>query len=187
MNNATNDATQFWAREKNRAVRARWGLCGRSDQRWFVLTQKRTIRNAASLAQYVREAGAGGEKADQVVPVIDHWHVDAKASGTMMMVMIGRTLFVMRVAGNIMMMLLFVRGDCKIAGIGRKGSAVHADEHAENHNDLEKDTHVAAPKIAGRGCGSRHFGPGPFLDMIRHRGLVEACLLLVAMARCGRC
>ena len=94
-NNATNDATQWWAREKTRAVRARWGLSGRLDQRWFVLTQKRTIRNATPLVLHARETGARGEKLNHMVPLIDHRHGGAKASGAVMVVMIRGALFVM--------------------------------------------------------------------------------------------
>jgi hypothetical protein len=94
-NNATNDATQWWAREKTRAVRARWGLSGRSDQRWFVLTQKRTIRNAAPLVLHARETGARGEKLNHMVPLIGHRHGGAKASSAVMVVMIRGALFVM--------------------------------------------------------------------------------------------
>jgi hypothetical protein len=42
---------------------------------------------------------------------------------------------------------------------------VHADEHAENHDGLEKESHIDAPKISDRFSGSRHFAPAPFLDM----------------------
>jgi hypothetical protein len=35
---------------------------------------------------------------------------------------------------------------------------VHADEHAENHDSLEKESHIDLPKIGDRARGSRHFG-----------------------------
>jgi hypothetical protein len=35
---------------------------------------------------------------------------------------------------------------------------VHADEHAENHDSLEKESHIDLPKIGDRTRGSRHFG-----------------------------
>ena len=115
-----------------------------------------------------------------------------------MVVMIGRAFVFMRIAWArvvvvvvvvvvMMVMTVLVHGGHDIAGIGREGATVHADEHAEHHDGLEEESHIDAPKIGDRACGSRHFGPAPFLDMIRQRGLVEACLLLVAMARCGRC
>lgn len=78
-------------------------------------------------------------------------------------------------------------GGHDIAGVGRKESAVHADEHAEHHDGFEKNSHVDTPKIDFRACGSRHFGPGPFLDIIRHRGFVVLCLLPMAMASCDLC
>jgi hypothetical protein len=92
-------------------------------------------------------------------PLIDHRHGGAKASGAVMVVMIRGALFVMRVARSVMIvvMLMLVRGGDKIAGVDRKASAVHADEHAENHNDLEKDSHVDALKIVGMVAGSSHF------------------------------
>ena len=78
-----------------------------------------------------------------------------------MVVMIRGALFVMRVARSVMIvivvMLMLVRGGDKIAGVDRKGSAVHADEHAENHNDLEKDSHVDAPQDRRHGRGVKSF------------------------------
>jgi hypothetical protein len=74
----------------------------------------------------------------------------------------------------VMIVTVLVDGGHDIAGIGRKGAAVHADEHAENHDSLEKESHIDLPKIGDRACGSRHFGPAPFLDMSRQRGLVVA-------------
>ena len=86
----------------------------------------------------------------------------------------------------VMIMTVLVDGGHDIAGGGRKGSAVHADEHAEHYDGLEENSHVDSPKIDVRACRSRHFGPGPFLDIIWHRGFVVACLLPMAIARCGR-
>ena len=99
-----------------------------------------------------------------MVPVIDHRHDDAKASGTVMVVMIGRALLVMRIAWArvvvivVMIVTVLVDGGHDIAGIGHEGAAVHADEHADNHDGLEKESHIDAPKIGGRARGSRHFG-----------------------------
>ena len=96
----------------------------------------------------------------------------------------------------IVVMLMLVRGGDKIAGVDRKGSAVHADEHAENHNDLEKDSHVDAPKIVGTAVGSSHFKSSrPWmdgatawlrLDTITPCVFIFACLFLSAKASCGR-
>ena len=97
-----------------------------------------------------------------MVPVIDHRHAGAKASGTVMVVMIGRALLVMRIAWArvvvVMIVTVLVHGGHDIAGIGHEGAAVHADEHADNHDGLEKESHNDAPKIGGRAHGSRHFG-----------------------------
>lgn len=87
----------------------------------------------------------------------------------------------------VMIVTVLVNGGHDIAGVGREGAVVHADEHAEHYDGLEENSHVDAPKIDVRACGSRHFGPGPFLDIIRHRGFVEVCLLPLAMAFCDRC
>jgi hypothetical protein len=95
-----------------------------------------------------------------MVLVIDHRHAGAKASSTVMMVMIGRALLVMRIAWArvVVTVLVLVHGGHDIAGIGREGAAVHADEHADNHDGLEKESHIDAPKIGGTARGSRHFG-----------------------------
>ena len=97
-----------------------------------------------------------------MVPVIDHRHAGAKASSTVMMVMIGRAFVFMRIAWArvvvVMIVTVLVDGGHDIAGIGREGAAVHADEHAGNHDGLEKESHIDAPKIGGRARGSRHFG-----------------------------
>ena len=124
-----------------------------------------------------------------MVTLIDHRHDAAETSGTVMVVMIRWAWFVMRSAGHgvLMMMIVLMHLCDDIAGVGCKGSTVHANEHAENHDGLEKNSHVVAPKIDLRACGSRHFAPGPFLDMIRHRGFVEICLLPLVMAFCDRC
>jgi hypothetical protein len=58
----------------------------------------------------------------------------------------------------VMIVTVLVDGGHDIAGIGRKGAAVHADEHAENHDSLEKESHIDLPKIGDRTRGSRHFG-----------------------------
>jgi hypothetical protein len=63
----------------------------------------------------------------------------------------------------VMIVTVLVDGGHDIAGGGREGSAVHADEHAEHYDGLEENSHVDAPKIDVRACGSRHFGPGLFL------------------------
>ena len=152
------------ARGKNRAIRARWGLKDRSDQGRFVLTQKRTIGNAFPFVAHARKAEAWSEKSDRMVPVIDHRHAGAKASGTVMVVMIGRAFVFMRIAWArvvvvvVMIVTVLVHGGHDIAGIGHEGAAVHADEHADNHDGLEKESHNDAPKIGGRAHGSRHFG-----------------------------
>ncbi len=152
------------ARGKNRAMRARWGLKDRSDQWRFVLTQIRTIGNAFPFVAHTRKAEAWREKSDRMVPVIDHRHAGAKASGTVMVVMIGRALLVMRIAWArvvvvvVMIVTVLVHGGHDIAGIGHEGAAVHADEHADNHDGLEKESHNDAPKIGGRAHWSRHFG-----------------------------
>ena len=81
-----------------------------------------------------------------------------------MMVMIGRAFVFMRIAWArvivivMMVMTVLVHGGHDIAGIGREGAAVHADEHADNHDGLEKESHIDAPKIGGTARGSRHFG-----------------------------
>ena len=79
-----------------------------------------------------------------------------------MMVMIGRAFVFMRIAWArvvvVMIVTVLVDGGHDIAGIGREGAAVHADEHADNHDGLEKESHNDAPKIGGRARGSRHFG-----------------------------
>jgi hypothetical protein len=99
-----------------------------------------------------------------MVLVIDHRHAGAKASGTVMMVMIGRAFVFMRIAWArvvvivMMAMTVLVHGGHDIAGIGREGAAVHADQHAEHHDGLEEESHIDAPKIGDRACGSRHFG-----------------------------
>jgi hypothetical protein len=99
-----------------------------------------------------------------MVLVIDHRHAGAKASGTVMMVMIGRAFVFMRIAWArvvvivMMAMTVLVHGGHDIAGIGREGAAVHADQHAENHDSLEKESHIDLPKIGDRTRGSRHFG-----------------------------
>jgi hypothetical protein len=98
-----------------------------------------------------------------MVPVIDHRHAGAKASGTMMVV-IERAFVFMRIAWArvivvvVMIVTLLVDRSHDIAGIGREGAAVHADEHAENHDCLEKKSHIDAPNIGDRTRGSRHFG-----------------------------
>lgn len=103
-----------------------------------------------------------------MVPVIDHRHDEAKASGTVMVV-IERAFLVMRIAWArvimvvVMLVTVLVHGGHDIAGVGREGAAVHADEHAENHDGLEKESHIDAPKISDRSSGSRHFGPVLFL------------------------
>jgi len=125
-----------------------------------------------------------------MISVIDHRHAAAKATGTVMVVMIGRAWFIMRIAGTrvfaVMIVTVLVGGGHDIAWIGRKRAAVHADECAEHQDDLEEDSHNDEPKIGDMADGSRHFGPGPFLDIIRHRGFVATCLLPMAIARCGR-
>jgi hypothetical protein len=99
-----------------------------------------------------------------MVLVIDHRHAGAKASSTVMMVMIGRAFVFMRIAWArvvvivMMAMTVLVHGGHDIAGIGREGAAVHADQHAEHHDGLEEESHIDAPKIGGRAHGSRHFG-----------------------------
>ena len=81
-----------------------------------------------------------------------------------MVVMIGRAFVFMRIAWArvvvivVMIVTVLVHGGHDIAGIGREGAAVHADEHADNHDGLEKESHNDAPKIGGRARGSRHFG-----------------------------
>lgn len=83
-----------------------------------------------------------------------------------MMVMIARALLVMRIAWArvmvvmivVMIVTVLVDGGHDIAGVGREGAAVHADEHAENHDGLEENSHVDAPNIGVIACGSRHFG-----------------------------
>lgn len=156
------------ARGKNRAMRARGGASGRSDQGRFVLTQKWTIGNAFPIVAQARQAEARREKSDRMVPVIDHRHDEAKASGTVMVV-IERAFLVMRIAWArvimvvVMLVTVLVHGGHDIAGVGREGAAVHADEHAENHDGLEKESHIDAPKISDRSSGSRHFGPVLFL------------------------
>ena len=81
-----------------------------------------------------------------------------------MMVMIGRAFVFMRIAWTrvvvivVMIVTMLVHGGHDIAGIGREGAAVHADEHADNHDGLEKESHIDASKIGGRARGSRHFG-----------------------------
>jgi hypothetical protein len=84
-----------WAREKNRAIRARGGLRVRSDQWWLVLTQKRTVGNAFPFVLHARQAEAWREKSDRMISVINHWHTAAEASGTVMVVMIGRAFVLM--------------------------------------------------------------------------------------------
>lgn len=145
-------------------MRARWGASGRSDQWRFVLTQIRTIGNTFPIVAHARKAEAWREKSDRMVLVIDHRHAGAKASGTVMMVMIGRAFVFMRIAWArvvvivMMAMTVLVHGGHDIAGIGREGAAVHADQHAEHHDGLEEESHIDAPKIGDRACGSRHFG-----------------------------
>jgi type IV secretory pathway VirB2 component (pilin) len=180
-------------------MRARWGLKDRSDQGRFVLTQKRAIGNAFPFVAHARQAEAWREKSDRMVLVIDHRHAGAKASGTVMVVMIGRAFVFMRIAWArvvvvvVMIVTVLVHGGHDIAGIGHEGAAVHADEHADNHDGLEKESHNDAPKIGGRAHWSRHFRnikarccsergakgfsrfrSGPFLDMIAHDGFVVA-------------
>jgi hypothetical protein len=100
-----------------------------------------------------------------MIPVIDHRHTAAEASGTVMMVMIARALLVMRIAWArvmvvvivVMIMTVLVDGGHDIAGVGREGTAVHADEHAENHDGLEENSHVDAPNFGVMACGSRDF------------------------------
>lgn len=79
-----------------------------------------------------------------------------------MMVMIRRTWFIMRIAWArvfvVVVMIVIVDGCHDIAGVGRERAAVHADEHAENHDDFEKNSHIDAPKIGDMADGSRHFG-----------------------------
>ena len=79
-----------------------------------------------------------------------------------MMVMIGRAFVFMRIAWArvvvVMIVTVLVHGGHDIAGIGREGAAVHADEHADNHDGLEKESHIDAPKIGDSARGSRHFG-----------------------------
>jgi len=80
------------------------------------------------------------------------------------MVVIERAFVLMRIAWArvivvvVMIVTVLVHGGHDIAGIGREGAAVHADEHADNHDGLEKESHIDAPKIGGRALGSRHFG-----------------------------
>lgn len=108
-----------------------------------------------------------------------------------MMVLIRRAILFVRIARAMivvvlgMIMTMLVHGGGHVARVGRKWAAVQADEHAENQDGLEENSHIDAPKIDVRACGSRHFGP--VLDMIRHRGFVVICLLPVAMALCDRC
>jgi hypothetical protein len=83
------------AHGKNRAMRARWGASGRSDQWWFVLTQKRTVGNAFPFVLHARQAEAWREKSKRMVLLINHRHATAKASGTVMVVMIGRAFVLM--------------------------------------------------------------------------------------------
>ena len=98
-----------------------------------------------------------------MIPVIDHRHAGAKASGTVMVVMIARALLVMRIAWArvvvvvVMIVTVLVHGGHDIAGIGHEGSTVHADEHAKNHDGLEENSHIDSPKIGDRARGSRHF------------------------------
>ncbi len=101
-----------------------------------------------------------------MVTLIDHRHDAAETSGTVMVVMIRWAWFVMRSAGHgvLMMMIVLMHLCDDIARVGCKGSTVHANQHAENHDGLEKNSHVVAPKIDLRACGSRHFAPpGLFL------------------------
>lgn len=87
------------------------------------------------------------------------------------MVVIERAFVFMRIAWArvimvvVMLVTVLVHGGHDIAGVGREGANVHADEHAENYDGLEKESHIDAPKISDRAYGSRHFGPAPFLDM----------------------
>ena len=80
------------------------------------------------------------------------------------MVMIRRAFVFMRIARArvvvivMMVVTMFVHGGLEVAGVGRKGAAVHADEHAENHDGLEKNSHIDAPKIGDMADGSRYFG-----------------------------
>jgi hypothetical protein len=52
---------------------------------------------------------------------------------------------------------VLVDGGHDIAGGGREGATVHADEHAKNHDGLEENSHIDSPKIGDRARGSRHF------------------------------
>ena len=58
----------------------------------------------------------------------------------------------------VMIVTVLVDGGHDIAGVGREGAAVHADEHAENHDGLEENSPLDAPNIGVIACGSRHFG-----------------------------
>lgn len=179
--------------EKFRALWARWGLNARSDQWRLVLTQTRAIGNILPFIFHARQAEAWREKLNLMVPLIDHRHADAEASGAVVVVMVvGRALLVMRITWVrmvvivMMVVTMFVHGGNDIAGVGRKETTVHADEHAEHEDDLEKNSHVDAARIGDRALGSRHFGPGPFLDMLSCRVFVGSCTLLVAKASCVR-
>jgi hypothetical protein len=76
-------------------MRARWGLKDHSDQWRFVLTQIRTIGNTFPIVAHARKAEAWREKSDRMVLLINHRHATAKASGTVMVVMIGRAFVLM--------------------------------------------------------------------------------------------
>lgn len=53
---------------------------------------------------------------------------------------------------------MFVNGGDDIAGIRRKRTALHADEHAKNHDGFEKNSHDDEGKIGRVADGSSHFG-----------------------------
>jgi len=113
----------------------------------------------------------------------------------MVVMVIGWAFVFMRIAWPVIMIVvmvvamfvaMFVHDGDDFAGVCREGTSVHADQHAENHDGLKKESHIDAAKIGERVHGSRHFGFGPFLDMIAHDGCVVACISSKAKARCGR-
>lgn len=62
----------------------------------------------------------------------------------MVVMMIGRAFVFVRIAWPVVIMIvvvvvaMFMHGGDDIAGVGRNGTTVHADEHANHHDSLDK-------------------------------------------------
>ena len=123
-------------------TRARRSVSKRSNQRWFVLTEKWPVWRDFPFMRQTRHAPTGCVQAKRLVAGIGQRHSVAK---TAMIVMILRAMLFMfgiaRFAGIMVMLRMIVHRRDDFTGISRECTRLKAGANAEQQQPCEQPTH----------------------------------------------